>query len=275
MSNKTTVVVRNLNKSFFIDRNGSEKSVWNRKNRKEVKALNGINFVAYAGESIGVIGRNGSGKSTLLNIIAGNERPSSGELLVSSRPTILGVSAALQGHLDGRANVRLGLLAMGISPNQAEEMVPSVLEWAELTEAADRPMSTYSSGMKSRLKFAIATAVRREILLVDEALATGDSSFTSKAADRMESFLTEAGTVFIVSHSTGTIEKNCNRAIWMHDGELIADGNPTFVTKLYRAWSRNMSNGDTDIADGIITKRKEVFDTSEIVFESEAVDALG
>lgn len=274
MSDRPTVVVRNLSKSYYLNKSGSERSIWGRRNRTVVDAVKNVSFATFTGECVGVLGRNGSGKSTLLSMIAGNESPTSGSVRVSSHPTLLGVSAALQGHLSGRANVNLGLLAMGLSPKDVEVMVPEVLTWAGLDLAADRPMKTYSSGMKSRLKFSIATAVRREILLVDEALSTGDSTFAEKAAERMEEFLDDAGTVFMVSHASGTIQKYCSRALWLHDGELIADGDPKFVTKLYRSWSKHLSSGDIKTAQSIIDKRKAVFSPPQIIFDSEAVELL-
>lgn len=274
MSDKVTTVVRNVTKTFYVGSKGSSRSIFQRRNRIRVDAVKNANFVTYAGECVGILGRNGSGKSTLLRMIAGNETPTTGTVLVSSMPTLLGVSAALQPHLSGRDNVSLGLLAMGLSPAEVGDMRDSVLDWAELVSAGDRPMSTYSSGMKSRLKFAIATAIRRELLLVDEALSTGDATFNAKAKRRMDDFLEDAGTVFIVSHAAGTIEKYCSRVIWIHDGEIIADGKPETITDFYRSWSKRVSVGDEEGASTVLEQMRGQYTQKQIFTDSEATEIL-
>lgn len=272
--NSPTVLVRNVHKTYYTTKNGSERSIFRRHNRLRVDALRDINFVAYKGESIGVLGRNGSGKTTFLNLIAGNEAPTAGEIMVSSRPTYLGVSAALQNQLSGATNVRLGLLAMGIPRDEVEVMQREVLEWAELAESGERPLKTYSSGMRARLKFAISTAVRREILLVDEALSTGDSTFSAKATKRMNSFLRESGTVFIVSHAPGSIERYCKRAIWLHKGELIADGPTRAVTKYYRLWTERETKGNSEGAEIVVQNMRKRFPPKSLILDSEAIAML-
>ncbi|SNV78116.1 ABC transporter ATP-binding protein [Corynebacterium imitans] len=256
-SAKPTVVAQSLSKDYRLNSQGSDKILVQRQTRT-VQAVKPLSFVAYSGESIGVLGKNGSGKSTLLRLIAGTEQPTTGRVLVSAQPTLLGVSAALQQKLSGRQNIRLGLLAMGLGPDQVRELEQEIIDWADLSDAIDRPMRTFSSGMNARLKFAIATAVRAEILLVDEALSTGDSTFAAKAQRRMDEFLEASGTVFLVSHAASTIEKNCDRAIWLHQGDLITDGKPSWVVTLYRRWSRAVSAGKDQEASAILeyTKRK-------------------
>lgn len=269
MLNKPTVMVRNLSKTYFVGKNGSERSIFQRSNRIRVEALKDVSFVTYSGESIGILGRNGSGKTTLLNLIAGNETASNGEILVSAQPTYLGVSAALQNHLSGAANVRLGLLAMQLSREEVLAKEEQVLEWAELQEASDRPLRTYSSGMRARLQFAISTAVKREILLVDEALSTGDSTFSAKARNRMNEFLEESGTVFIVSHAPGTIERYCKRSIWLHKGEIIADGRTRMVTKYYRQWAEREAKGNFRGAEIVIENMKLRYEPKNLILASE------
>lgn len=274
MQNNPTVVVRNVSKNYLVKKDGSELSLLSRRNGPPVKAVKNVSFVAYGGESIGILGQNGSGKSTLLSMIAGGETPSNGTIRVSAQPTLLGVSAALQTNLTGAENVRLGLLAMGLDPKEVDVIVPDVIEWAGLTTAAHRPMSTYSAGMRSRLKFGIATAVKREILLVDEALSTGDSTFASKASKRMREFLSSTGTVFIVSHAAGAIEKFCSRAIWLHEGEIIADGTPRVIAKSYKVWSRNFAAGKYEKANQVIQHRKNLYSPVSILFDSEVAPLL-
>lgn len=237
-----------------------------------MEALKDVSFVAYAGECIGILGKNGSGKSTLLSIIAGNETATSGLVRVSTEPTLLGVSAALQMQLTGRENVRIGLLAMGLEPEEVDNLIEPVIEWAELDDAANRPMETYSSGMKSRLKFAIATAVKREILMVDEALSTGDATFSAKARKRMQGFLDDAGTVFIVSHSASTIRKHCTRVIWLVEGQVVADGEPKKILRSYQLWTRRLSLGNESGAQHVINNSLRRYSKPEIYLESEYLD---
>lgn len=265
-SDNITVVVQNLVKTYRVAENGGELNLLNFRRSMEINALKGVSFVAKAGECIGVLGKNGSGKSTLMNLIAGSESPTNGLVRVSSQPTLLGVSAALQPNLSGRDNVVLGLLAMGLDKSEIKIMVPRILEWAELQDAADRAMKTYSSGMKARLKFAIATSVHREILLVDEALSTGDASFAAKARTRMRSFLESAGTVFIVSHASGTIRKHCNRVLWIYEGEIIADGAPKKILREYELWMKRVRLGNQRDAAVVINRMRSSYTPPQIRF---------
>lgn len=268
MSSKVTVAASNISKVFELSRTGSEVILGGNQKGVCVPALKKMSLVANSSESIGIVGRNGSGKSTLLRILAGVEAPTTGRVKVSSQPTLLGVGAAMQPALSGLRNVRLGLLAMGLDPAEVRELEPGVAEWAEIGDAIHRPMRTYSSGMRSRLTFSIATAVRREILMIDEALATGDSAFASKAKDRMQEFLQDAGTVFLVSHGSGHIREYCQRAIWIHDGEVIADSDSETVTSNYVKWSRWYSKGDKKSASDLIARMRDEFRPIEVHFSS-------
>ena len=204
------------------------------------------------GESIGIIGRNGSGKSTLLSLIAGGEAPTSGKISVAHQPSLLGVTPALQGWLTGEQNIYLGLLALGMHPQQAKEKIPEIVEWAELGEAATRPMSTYSSGMGAKLSFAISTAIQPEILLVDETLSTGDAAFADKARERMQTLLGATGNIFLVSHSLSIVRENCSRVIWIHQGDVIADGEAEEVIEDYSAFSDALKTEEVDEANQVL-----------------------
>jgi teichoic acid transport system ATP-binding protein len=217
-----------------------------------VRALKGVSFVARAGEQIGLVGQNGSGKSTLLRVIAGLERPTRGQVSADSQPVLIGVNAALIPDLSGEQNVRLGCLAMGLSPAQAEAAVPDVVELAGLGKSIYLPMKTYSAGMSSRLRFAIATAARPHILLIDEALATGDAAFRARSEQRMQRLRHGAGTVFLVSHDARTIEDTCTRAVWLHEGEMILDGPAKDVAKRYRRWAYWTAKGKSSTAQSIL-----------------------
>lgn len=222
-----------------------------------VHALRSVSFVAHAGESIGIVGTNGSGKSTLLRIIAGLDQPTRGEVRSVSQPVLLGVHAALQQDLTGLENARLGLLALGFTPQRVRKTMPQVLEIAGLGDAIRRPIRTYSSGMGGRLRFAIAAAAEPEILLLDEVLSTGDAASVQRAEARMNEVRKRAGTVFLVSHAAKTIEETCSRALWLHEGVLIQDGPAPETAEAYRWWAWNQAKGERHLADELLARAKE------------------
>ena len=191
---------------------------------REVHAIRGVSFVAYRGDAVGVIGRNGSGKSTLLRAVAGLLPAERGAVYTDGSAALLGVNAALLDDLTGERNVVLGCLAMGMTPQQVKEAKPQIVEFSGVGDFIDLPMRAYSSGMGSRLRFAIASAKSHDVLLIDEALATGDAPFRAKSHKRIEELRAEAGTVFLVAHNLGEVEETCNRVIWLERGEIIMDG---------------------------------------------------
>lgn len=223
-----------------------------RKGQTTVRALRGVNLVAREGEMVGIVGANGSGKSTFLRNIAGVEQPDRGRILVRYQPVLLGVSAALQPALSGHENVRLGCLAMGLTPEEASEASDYVVELSALGSAIHRPMGTYSSGMGARLRFAIALAARPKILLIDEALSTGDATFAERSERAMDELLAEAGTVLLVNHAAKVIQELCTRAVWMHRGEILMDGPAEAVAEKYRWWAWNMAKGEDGVADKLL-----------------------
>ncbi|AZT96044.1 ABC transporter ATP-binding protein [Brevibacterium aurantiacum] len=227
-------------------------AVAGRQGQTTVRALRGVNFVAREGEMVGIVGANGSGKSTFLRNVAGVEQPDRGRILVRYQPLLLGVSAALQPALSGSENVRLGCLAMGLSPEEAAEAFDYVVELSALGAAIHRPMGTYSSGMGARLRFAIALAARPKILLIDEALSTGDATFAERSERAMDELLAEAGTVLLVNHAAKVIQELCNRAVWMHKGEILMNGPAEAVAEKYRWWAWNVAKGKEDIADKLL-----------------------
>ena len=206
-----------------------------RRRAREIHAVRGVSLVAQRGESIGIVGRNGSGKSTLLQALAGLLPVDQGEVFARAQPTLLGVGSALQNNLSGRRNAALGCLALGLPASQVEDRVREIIDFAEIEEFIDLPLSAYSSGMKARLLFAIATAVIPDILVIDEALAVGDESFRLRSKERIAGLLDEAGTVLLVSHALDTIAEACTRVVWMERGRIIADGPPDDIVARYRA----------------------------------------
>ena len=200
---------------------------------RSVHAVRGVSFTAYRGEAIGVIGPNGSGKSTLLRAIAGLMAPSSGAVWTRGQASLLGVSAAMMSQMSGDQNIMLGCLAIGMTPAEIIEEYDAICEFAGIGEFVHLPMSTYSSGMAARLRFAIAAARAPAILLIDEALATGDAKFRRRSGKRILELREQAGTVFLVSHGLGIIRQTCTRAIWLENGTIVLDGDADAVVDAY------------------------------------------
>jgi teichoic acid transport system ATP-binding protein len=189
-----------------------------------VHAIKGISFVTYRGDAIGIIGRNGSGKSTLLRAIAGLLPPEAGTVYTICDASLLGVNAALLDDLTGERNVVLGCLAMGMTKKEIKTKYDGIVAFSGVGKFIDYPMKTYSSGMGSRLRFAIAAAKDYEILLIDEALATGDAEFRVKSHARIDELRNKAGTVFLVAHDLEEVEETCNRVIWLDEGRIVEQG---------------------------------------------------
>ncbi|MFF6957095.1 ABC transporter ATP-binding protein [Streptomyces sp. NPDC088197] len=205
-----------------------------------VHAVRGVTFTAYRGEAIGIIGSNGSGKSTLLKAIAGLLPADRGRVYTDGQPSLLGVNAALLNDLTGERNVILGGLAMGMSQEEVRERYDGIVEFSGINEKDDfisLPMRTYSSGMAARLRFSIAAAKNHDVLMIDEALATGDRAFQKRSEDRIRELRKEAGTVFLVSHNNSSIRDTCDRVIWLEKGELVMDGPTEEVVAAYEEHS--------------------------------------
>jgi teichoic acid transport system ATP-binding protein len=200
---------------------------------REIHAVKGATFVTRRGESVGLIGPNGSGKSTLLRAVAGVMPPERGTIYTDGAPALLSVGAVLIPEMTGERNVILGCLAMGMSREEAREAYDDIVEFSGLEDAISLPMSTYSSGMSARLRFAIATARTHEVLLIDEALATGDAQFRRRSEKRIRELCDAAGTIFLVSHGLQVVRDTCNRVIWMDKGEILMDGDTDAVIDAY------------------------------------------
>ncbi|MFJ6069743.1 ABC transporter ATP-binding protein [Streptomyces sp. NPDC093065] len=207
---------------------------------RRVHAVKNVSFVAYRGEAIGLIGTNGSGKSTLLKAVAGLLPVENGRIHTDGQPSLLGVNAALMNDLTGERNVYLGGLAMGMSRAQIKERYQEIVDFSGINDKGDfitLPMRTYSSGMAARLRFSIAAAKDHDVLLVDEALATGDRSFQRRSEERIRELREHAGTVFLVSHSNKSIRDTCDRVLWLERGELRMDGPTEEVLKEYEKFT--------------------------------------
>lgn len=199
----------------------------------EVHALRGVSFDVGVGDAVGVIGANGSGKSTLLRAIAGVQTTASGSIRVRGNVQLLGVGAALKPQLSGYRNVILGGLAMGMTRDEAEECIDDVIAFSSLGEAINRPLNTYSSGMRARLAFSIATLRVPDVLLIDEALAVGDRRFRKRSLARIREIRDQAGTVLMVTHNMNEIRVACSRTVWLEQGLIVMDGPTEDVLDAY------------------------------------------
>lgn len=243
-SSAPTVIVDDLHVVYRVHQAGASKgnaaAAFRRVLRKqttpamrEIHAVRGVSLVAHRGEAVGLIGRNGSGKSTLLRAIAGLLPAERGAVYTDGQPSLLGVNAALMDDLSGERNVTLGCLAMGMSPAEVKDQYQSIVDFAGIGDFISLPMRTYSSGMGARLRFAIAAARSHNVLMVDEALGTGDAEFRRKSEARMIELREAAGTVFLVSHSLDVVTDSCSRAVWLDKGKIRMDGDAQEVVDAY------------------------------------------
>ena len=201
---------------------------------REVEAIKHISFEVRTGTAMGIIGSNGAGKSTLMRAMAGILPPTSGSIEVWGRAsTLLALGVGFNKNLSGRENIILGGLAAGLSRREVEERADEVAEWTELGDFIDMPMETYSSGMSARVGFSVAVHMKPDILMIDEALSTGDAHFREKANAKMAELRDSARAMFLVSHGLGSIKEMCNEAIWLDKGKLMMRGEPAEVVDAY------------------------------------------
>jgi teichoic acid transport system ATP-binding protein len=201
---------------------------------KEIEAIKNVSFDVRNGTAMGIIGSNGAGKSTLMRAMAGILPPTSGSIEVWGRAsTLLALGVGFNKNLSGRENIILGGLASGLSRREVEERAEEVAEWTELGDFIDMPMQTYSSGMSARVAFSVAVHMKPDILMIDEALSTGDAHFREKANAKMAELRDSARAMFLVSHGLGSIKEMCNEAIWLDRGKLMMRGEPEEVVNAY------------------------------------------
>ncbi|MGP5370829.1 ABC transporter ATP-binding protein [Pseudomonas helleri] len=212
--------------------------------------LKHINFAIKPGEAIGIVGQNGAGKSTLLKMITGTLQPTEGSVEVNGRiAAILELGMGFTADLTGRQNVYHAAGLMGFNAEQINQVIDDIEAFAEIGSYFDEPVRTYSSGMQMRVAFAVATAIRPEILIVDEALSVGDSYFQHKSFDRIREFQKQGTTLLIVSHDRGSIQALCNRAILLEKGTVIKDGKPEEVMDFYNALIAEKENATVEIRE--------------------------
>jgi lipopolysaccharide transport system ATP-binding protein len=236
---------------------------------KEFYALRGVNISIKKGETVGIIGKNGSGKSTVLKLIAGTLQPTRGRVQVVGRvAAMLELAAGFEPDFTGRENVFLSAAILGLKRTETDERLPGILEFADIGAFIDQPIKTYSSGMLVRLAFAVHTAIEPEILIIDEALSVGDETFRRKCFARLDELRDKGTTILFVSHDLNSVVNLTQRALFLHEGELVMEGKPQDVVQQYQrychsnkedatAFVRALKSGKTTRAIGIENTKKE------------------
>ena len=238
------VTVKNLNiyykdiKKFSIAKSG----IKNLLNAKEFHAVKDVSFEIPKGQILGICGKNGSGKSTLLRAIAGIFSADSGTIdLHGNTISLLSIGVGSQRRLSGYENIFLSGLLLGYSEEQINEKLDEIIEFSELGDFIYKPVNSYSSGMYSKLAFAITAILETDIMLIDEVLSVGDVRFQQKSYNKMKELISDENrTVIIVSHSSRTLKSLCDRVIWINDGVLKGDGDPEEIVDKYEEYMKNL-----------------------------------
>ena len=207
---------------------------------EEFRAVRGVTFSVPQGQILGIIGKNGSGKSTLLRAIAGIFCPDEGTIdLKGHTVSLLSIGVGFQKEITGRENILLSGMLLGFSEEEIRAKMPQIIDFAELGKFIDMPVKTYSSGMHSKLAFAITANLETEIMLIDEVLSVGDERFKKKSYAKMKELISnKERTVVIVSHNISTLQELCDKVMWMHDGEIKRIGDPQSVLEEYQEFMK-------------------------------------
>lgn len=205
------------------------------------RALNNVSLTVSNGEKLGIVGLNGAGKSTILKVMSGIFLPTQGEVTINRAVSpILDFATGFEHQLTGIESVKMRLMFLGLSNREIKAKIPEIIEFSELGDFVYQPIKTYSSGMFIRLAFATSTAIDPEILIIDEVIGAGDAQFTIKAKNRLEHFLSQNCTVILSSHSMDILRNFCNRVIWLHKGQVIADGTTNDIINDYEQNAHDM-----------------------------------
>ncbi len=244
MQNGNSIEVHNVSKAFKVykDKGNTLKEkmlFWSRNQYELREVLKGISFSVKSGEAIGLIGHNGCGKSTTLKLLTRIMYPDSGTIEMRGRvSSLIELGAGFHPDMSGRQNIYTNASIFGLTKKEIDARIDKIIEFSELADYIDNPVRTYSSGMYMRLAFAVAINVDADILLIDEILAVGDATFQEKCFRRLKEIKANGTTIVIVSHALAQIEKICDRCLWIHEGEIKADGSPTEVNAVYMDFMR-------------------------------------
>lgn len=234
------VTVKNLHIYYRGLRKTSIRASWHKmKSKVEVfEALKGVSFELEEGKILGIIGKNGSGKSTMLRAIAGIFSPDKGSInLHNNSISLLSIGVGFNRKLTGRENIYLSGMLLGFSEKDIESKEEEIIKFADIGSFIDKPVKTYSSGMYSKLAFAITAILETDIMLIDEVLSVGDAKFKEKSYNKMKELISdEHRTVIIVSHSLSTIKELCDEVLWLNDGEVIEIGTPSEIIPKYEKY---------------------------------------
>lgn len=241
---ENAIIVENVSKTFIIPHErvdtlkGAFVNIFKKNNSEVFDALKDISFEIKKGEFFGIIGRNGSGKSTLLKILAGIYNANSGSVKVNGRISpFLELGIGFNPELSGRDNIYLNGTVLGLKKKQIDAKFDSIVAFSELERFIDQKLKNYSSGMSVRLAFSVAIHANREILLMDEVLAVGDSNFQAKCIKEFEKYKSMGKTIILVTHDNDVVEKYCDRAMLIMNGKMEKIGNPKEVVDEYKRQS--------------------------------------
>ena len=238
---KPAIHAQNLGKQYVLGASPYQRLwqllVGSSSNLSHFSALSGVDINIAQGESVGIIGQNGAGKSTLLQLLCGTLTPSTGQLEVNGQvAALLELGAGFNQDFTGRENILFSAAMYGMQALHIEKHLQEIIDFADIGEFIDQPVRTYSSGMYVRLAFAIATSVQPDILVIDEALSVGDGAFARKSFDRIMQLKQSGVTLLFCSHSLFQVESLCSRCIWLHQGQVMAQGPSAEVIAKYNDW---------------------------------------
>ncbi|MBR0511518.1 MAG: ABC transporter ATP-binding protein [Ruminococcus sp.] len=262
--NDIAIEVRNVTKSFkvYLDKGAQlkERLLFRKRSRyEERKVLRGISFDVKRGEAIGLIGHNGCGKSTTLKLLTRIMYPDEGTIKLKGRvSSLIELGAGFHPDMSGRENIYTNAAIFGLTKKEIDARINEIVEFSELAEFIDNPVRTYSSGMYMRLAFSVAINVDADVLLIDEILAVGDANFQTKCFNKLKEIKAQGTTIVIVSHALGQIEQICDRAIWIHEGLIRAEGPPKEIDLEYLDYmSRKMQEKNKSEEDSSDTEPSE------------------
>lgn len=233
------IKVNNVHKKYriYLDKSSTlkEKIIFSRRTKFEDRwVLNGINLEINKGETVGLIGQNGCGKSTLLKLLTKIIYPDKGDIEINGKvSSLLELGAGFHPDMTGRENIYMNASIFGLTKSQINKKLDDIIAFSELNEYIDNPVRTYSSGMYMRLAFSVAINVDADILLIDEILAVGDANYQKKCFNKIQKLKSEGITVVIVSHDLNSVEKLCDKAVWLNNGKIVECGDATLVSKKY------------------------------------------